>query len=299
MHCAALLLDGAVWNNNQEGDWQLPKVFQMLAALAQRNARSGAEAPLCHGAQEPWVQQRRVRAVQAQPGQALHGQFCAQVLGGRQAAGQVRGRHPGGAHQCRHRRALRQRRRHAHRGTSLGAVQALAVYIVGFYRAVDGLLGRTLPSSKAHANSRGRACWCAVAYLEPGQHVATMGCLGLIQMRVGADTSGPAAAAGLQGAAVHVPAAGQAACDSRQGAWFGAAGVHPGWQQIHVALPRDGRATPGHPGRVRGQCVWVSLAPIDNCQVEASTQTAPPVECHASPLYAALYQGKAGYEGSD
>ena len=48
--------------------------------------------------QEPWVQCTALRTVQAQPQQALPGQLCAQVLGGRQASGQVRGRNCRGAH---------------------------------------------------------------------------------------------------------------------------------------------------------------------------------------------------------
>ena len=49
--------------------------------------------------QESWLQPAKLRAMQAQPKQAVPGQLCAQVLGGRQAAGQVRWRDPGGAHQ--------------------------------------------------------------------------------------------------------------------------------------------------------------------------------------------------------
>ncbi len=46
--------------------------------------------------QEPRLQPAAVRAVQAEPRAAVHRQLCAQVLGGRPAAGKVRGGDPGG-----------------------------------------------------------------------------------------------------------------------------------------------------------------------------------------------------------
>lgn len=49
----------------------------------------------CCCPQEPRVQPPAVRAVQAEPGAAVHRQLCAKVLGGRPPAGQVRGRDPG------------------------------------------------------------------------------------------------------------------------------------------------------------------------------------------------------------
>ncbi len=45
--------------------------------------------------QESWLQQGQLRAVQAEPEQAVHRQLCAQVLGRRQAVGQMRGRDTG------------------------------------------------------------------------------------------------------------------------------------------------------------------------------------------------------------
>ena len=74
------------WNSSISYQLACEAVFASMAHMV--------AAP---GLQEPRVQPRAVRAVQAEPRAPLHRQLCAKVLGRRPAAGQVRRRDPGEA----------------------------------------------------------------------------------------------------------------------------------------------------------------------------------------------------------